>query len=137
MIEVGRVVMKTAGRDAGKRAIIIDILDDKFVLLDGETRRRKCNVLHIEPLKEVVEIKKNATREEVKKVFKDLGIELVDTKPKEKKERPKKVRKKKVIKEEGKDVKKKGATKEKKKEVKKENNNKKVNPAEKKTEEKK
>ena len=57
MIEIGRLCIKTAGRDAGLKCIIVDILDDKFVLIDGETRRRKCNILHLEPLKDVVKIK--------------------------------------------------------------------------------
>ena len=94
-IEIGRMVMKTAGRDAGKKAVIVDILDDNYVLIDGETRRRKCNVLHLEPLKEVIKIKKGASHEEIKAEFKKLKLEVRETKPKEKKERPKKTRKKK------------------------------------------
>lgn len=93
MIEIGRIVVKTAGRDAGKKAVIIDILDGKFVLIDGETRRRKCNVLHIEPLNQVVKIEKNAGHEEVSKVLKELGIEARVTKPKPKTQKPKAKRK--------------------------------------------
>jgi large subunit ribosomal protein L14e len=63
MIEIGRLCVKTAGRDAGLKCIIVDILDDKFVLIDGETRRRKCNILHLEPLKDVIKIKKNASHD--------------------------------------------------------------------------
>ena len=48
-IEIGRICVKTAGRDASKKCVIIDLLDDKYVLIDGETRRRKCNIIHIEP----------------------------------------------------------------------------------------
>lgn len=87
-IEIGRIVVKTAGRDAGKKAAIIDILDDKFVLIDGETRRRKCNVLHIEPLNQKIEIKNNASHEEVAKALKELGIEARITKPKQKVQKP-------------------------------------------------
>jgi len=43
----GRICVKTAGRDAGLKCVIVDVLDDKFVLIDGETRRRKCNILHL------------------------------------------------------------------------------------------
>ena len=56
MIEIGRVIVKLAGRDAGKKGLIIDILDNKFVMIDGETRRRKCNILHLEPLNQVVKV---------------------------------------------------------------------------------
>lgn len=93
MIEVGRLVTKIAGRDAGCRAVIIDILDDKFVLIDGETRRRKCNILHIEPLNQVIKIEKNASHEEVAKAMKEIGIEARQTKPKLKTEKPVKKRK--------------------------------------------
>ncbi|MCK4860057.1 MAG: 50S ribosomal protein L14e, partial [Candidatus Omnitrophica bacterium] len=82
MIEIGRMVVKTAGRDADKKAVIIDILDGKFVLIDGETRRRKCNITHLEPLKEVIKVEKNASHEDVSKALKELGIKTRETKPK-------------------------------------------------------
>ena len=93
MIEIGRLCVKIAGRDAGKKAVIVDILDDKFVLIDGETRRRKCNVLHIEPLDQVVKINKNASHEDVSKSLKELGIESRESKPKQKTQKPKAKRK--------------------------------------------
>lgn len=97
MYEIGRLTIKTAGRDAGKRAVVINILDNNYVMIDGETRRRKCNISHLEPLDKVIKINKNASHEDVKKEFKRLGLKVRDTKPKEKKERPKKVRKKKIV----------------------------------------
>ena len=93
MIEIGRLCVKLAGRDAGLKCAVVDILDDKFVLIDGETRRRKCNILHIEPLKDVLKIKKKASHEEVKKEFEKLGLKIWETKPKQKTERPRKKRK--------------------------------------------
>jgi len=114
MIEIGRLCLKTAGRDAGCKCIIVDILDAHYVLIDGETRRRKCNILHLEPLKEVIKIKKGVSHEDVKAEFKKLGLEVRKKKPKEKKERPKKIRKKKVKVTEGKAKGKKAEKKEKK-----------------------
>ena len=93
MIEIGRLVVKIAGRDAGKKGIIVDILDDKFVLVDGETRRRKVNVLHIEPLNQVVNISKNASHDQVSKAIDELGLNPRETKPKQKTQKPKKKRK--------------------------------------------
>ena len=93
MIEVGRVCVKLAGRDAGKKGVVVDILDDKFVLIDGETRRRKCNVLHLEPLEQVVNIKKNAAHEEVSNAIKEIGLEPRVSKPKQKAQRPRTKRK--------------------------------------------
>ena len=93
MIEIGRLCVKIAGRDAGKKCVIIDILNDKYVLIDGETRRRKCNVLHIESLNQVIKIGKNASHEDVSNALKELGIEARQTKPKPKTKKPTKKRK--------------------------------------------
>lgn len=83
VIELGRLCLKTAGRDASKKCLVIDIVDKNFVMIDGETRRKRCNILHLEPLSQKLEVKKGASHEEVKEVFKNLGIELKDKKPKE------------------------------------------------------
>ena len=93
MIEVGRLILKIAGRDGNKKGLIVDVIDDNYVLIDGQVRRRKCNIKHIEPLDKVLKLSKNASHEEVKSVLKEISIEVVDTKPKEKKEKPKKIRK--------------------------------------------
>ncbi|MBI2656002.1 50S ribosomal protein L14e [Candidatus Woesearchaeota archaeon] len=93
MIDIGRIVIKIAGRDAGKKAVIIDVLDNNYVLLDGETRRRKCNILHVEPLEQKIDIKKNAPHDEVSKALKELGIGTRETKPKPKTQKPKAKRK--------------------------------------------
>lgn len=96
LFEIGSLAVKIAGRDAGKTCVIIDKLDELFVLIDGQTRRRKCNIKHLEPLAQTLKIKKNASHEEIKAEFKKLGLEVLDTKPKEKKERPRKKRKEKL-----------------------------------------
>jgi large subunit ribosomal protein L14e len=93
MFEIGRVCVKLAGRDSNKKCIVIDVIDDKTVLIDGETRRRKCNIKHLEPLEQTVKVSKNASATEVAKVFKEMGIEIKETKQKEKTVRPKKIRK--------------------------------------------
>lgn len=96
MYQIGRVCLKIAGRDAGKKCVIIDVINTHYVMIDGETRRRKCNVKHLEPLGTVLKVTKNAPRTEVVRLFKTLNIELKETKPKKKTERPKKLRKKKI-----------------------------------------
>ncbi len=55
---LGQVVRIKRGRDAGKIAIIIKIVDDKYVMLaDGEKRKYDCpkkkNVNHIELLEDI------------------------------------------------------------------------------------
>ena len=95
MIETGRICIKTAGRDAGRKCIIVDIIDDNYVLIDGDVRRKKCNIKHLEPLKKTIKIKKGASHDAVVSEFKKIGIEIKERKSKPKTERPKKQRKKK------------------------------------------
>jgi len=93
MFEVGRLCVKIAGRDAGKKCVIIDVLESNHVLIDGETRRRKCNVVHLEPLDETIDISKKASHESVIAEFKKLKLNTRETKPKQKTERPRRKRK--------------------------------------------
>jgi len=90
MFEIGRLCIKVVGRDAGKKCIIVDIVDKNTVVVDGETRRKKCNIKHIDPFNKVLKIKKNATHQEVVDVLKKEGIESRVTKPKKASAKPKK-----------------------------------------------
>ena len=56
IFEVGRVCIKVAGRDAGNKCVVIEVIDNNYVMIDGMTRRRKCNIVHLEPLKEIIKI---------------------------------------------------------------------------------
>jgi len=93
MMEVGRLCVKIAGRDAGMKCVVVDNIDDNYVMIDGQTRRRKCNVRHLEPLDTVLKIKKGASATEVKAEFKKLKLEVRETKPKSAAPRPTKIRK--------------------------------------------
>ena len=95
MMEIGRVCVKTAGRDSRHKCAIVDIIDNNFVLIDGDVRRKRCNIKHLEPLDKVIKIKKGASHDVVVSEFKKLGIEIKSKKSKEKTERPRKIRKKK------------------------------------------
>ena len=76
MFEIGRLCLKIAGRDAGLKCIIIDKLNDSYVLIDGQTRRRKCNIKHLEPLDNVLKIKKGLVHDDVVKELRKEGIEI-------------------------------------------------------------
>ena len=95
MIEVGRICVKIAGRDAGKKCVVVDILDKGYALIDGQTRRRKCNILHLEPLDITVKLDKNANHESVVSALKAIKLDVTETKKKETSDRPRKVRKEK------------------------------------------
>lgn len=92
MIEVGRLCVKTSGRDSMKKCVVVDQLDKGRVLIDGETRRRPCNPAHLEPLSQVLNISKGASHADVKAAMKELGIEMKDTKPKKTGPRPTQLR---------------------------------------------
>ncbi len=76
MIEIGRVCVKIAGRDAGKHCVVVEILQKNLVLVDGGTRRRKCNIAHLEPLDKKIDVKKGASHEEVISALKKAGIKI-------------------------------------------------------------
>jgi|SRR3989344_7919193 len=96
MVEIGQLVMKIAGRDSGEIAVIVDQLDHNYVLIDGNTRRKKCNIKHLEFIDKKIDIKKNATSESIKKELEKFGIKIKKTgKKRESKPRPRKQRKQK------------------------------------------
>lgn len=71
---VGRVCVKIAGRDAGQYCVVVDVLEGNMVLVDGATRRRKCNVAHLEPIATEVSVKKGASTNDVIKALNDAGF---------------------------------------------------------------
>lgn len=105
MLDVGRLCIKIAGKDAGKMVVVVDKVDATFVLIDGPIKRKRCNINHLEPLGQELKIKKGASRVEIVKEFKKLGVDIKDTKRKEKKsEKPTRKREEKVKKEKVKKV---------------------------------
>ncbi|HSQ02168.1 MULTISPECIES: 50S ribosomal protein L14e [Methanobacterium] len=57
-IEVGRICVKIAGREAGEKCVIVEVIDDKFVEVVGTAmKNRKCNIKHLEPVDQTIEIK--------------------------------------------------------------------------------
>ncbi len=84
-LSIGRLVVKTAGRDAGKIGVIVNINDNKTILIDGQVRRRECNINHVETLDKEIKIKGSATHDTVVKEFKAMGIAIKERKIGEKK----------------------------------------------------
>lgn len=79
-IEIGRICVKLRGREAGRKCVIVDIIDENFVVVTGPKtlsgiKRRRVNVNHIEPTDKKVSIKSGATDEEVLQALKDSGLE--------------------------------------------------------------
>jgi len=66
------------GREAGKKCVIVDVMDKSFMLITGPkkvtgVRRRRANVNHVEPLQEKIEIKRGASDDEVAEALKASG----------------------------------------------------------------
>lgn len=85
MMEIGRLCVKTAGRDSKRKCVIIDVIDDNYVFIDGDVRRKKCNRAHLEPLSQVLDLNKMAPHESVVKAFSDLGLSVWSSKKKDNK----------------------------------------------------
>jgi len=78
-IEIGRICVKVAGREAGRKCVIVDIIDENFVLVTGPkqltgVKRRRSNIKHLEPTDKVVKIRRGASDEEVIKALEEAGL---------------------------------------------------------------
>jgi len=67
------------GREAGRKCVIVDIIDDRFVLVTGPkdisgVKRRRANVKHLEPTPYRIKIRRGASDEEVKKALEEAGL---------------------------------------------------------------
>jgi large subunit ribosomal protein L14e len=101
MLSIGRICVKTNGKDAGKLCCVVDLIDKTFVLIDGNVKRKRCNIAHLEPLPVLIKIKKG---EDTANVIKSMNAANIKAqakkvkikKPKEEKteEKPKKETKK-------------------------------------------
>ena len=77
-MEVGRICVKQAGREDGKKCVVIDVMDKSFVLVTGPkkvtgVKRRRANINHIMPLEEKIEVKRGASDEEVTQALDAAG----------------------------------------------------------------
>ena len=77
--EIGRICVKVAGREASRKCVIVDIIDDNFVLVTGPkgvsgVKRRRANVKHLEPTPFKIDIKKGASDEEVVKALEEAKL---------------------------------------------------------------
>ncbi|MCE4625879.1 MAG: 50S ribosomal protein L14e [Desulfurococcales archaeon] len=78
-IEVGRICVKLYGREAGRKCVIVDIIDENFVLITGPkqltgVRRRRANIDHIEVLDKKLDIPKGASDEQVLEAITSAGL---------------------------------------------------------------
>lgn len=78
-LDVGRVCMKVAGREGGQICTVVKPVDKNFVIVTGPklvtgVKRRRCNVEHLEPTEIKLDIKEDATDEEVMEAYKKANV---------------------------------------------------------------
>jgi large subunit ribosomal protein L14e len=72
IMDIGRVCVKTAGREAGRKVAVVDV-EKEFVVIEGvNVRRRRCSTAHLFPTKEKIGIKKGAKHEEIVRLLKHV-----------------------------------------------------------------
>ncbi len=79
LYELGRVCVKTVGREAGSHCVVVEVKDESYVVVTGPknlsgVRRRSCNKRHLEPLETVIPIAADADDEAVKKAIEEAGL---------------------------------------------------------------
>jgi large subunit ribosomal protein L14e len=77
-MEIGRICIKTLGREAGKKCVLVDLVDKNFVLITGPKtvtgiKRRRANINHLEITQETIDINRGASDEEVTEALKKAG----------------------------------------------------------------
>ncbi len=70
-MKIGQVCIKTKGREAGRKVVILSDVKEGKVLIDGlKVKRKNCNVLHLFPTNQKLKISKDAKHEEIEKLLK-------------------------------------------------------------------
>ena len=74
-IEVGRICVKLTGREAGRKCVIVDVMDKTYILITGPKtvtgiKRRRANINHVEPLQDKITITRGASDEEIAEALK-------------------------------------------------------------------
>jgi len=80
LIDIGRIVVITQGRRAGKKAVVVDIVDENFVIVTGPkelngVKRRRMNINHIIPINMKLDIDRGAEDAAVMEKIKERGLE--------------------------------------------------------------
>jgi large subunit ribosomal protein L14e len=78
-MEIGTICMKIAGREAGLYCVIVDKVDDSFVVITGpktitRVKKRKCNINHLEPTSEKFDIKQEEDDSKIEELWKKSDL---------------------------------------------------------------
>ncbi len=95
ILEAGRICLKTAGREAGKYCVVVEHVNDAFVLVTGPksvtgVKRRKCNIFHLQPTPEKFNIEPKSDDSKIEQMWmssdlvKKLGVTVPEKRTKKK-----------------------------------------------------
>jgi len=78
-MEIGQVCVKTVGKERGKYCVVVKKVDKNFVIVSGPkaltgVKRRRANVIHLQPLQYKLEIKEDTSDEELLEAWKKSGL---------------------------------------------------------------
>ena len=78
ILDVGRICVKKLGREAGRKCVVVDIIDKSFVLVTGPqalsgVKRRRANVNHLEPIAAKLKVTRQASDEDIIKAVEAEG----------------------------------------------------------------
>lgn len=75
VMDVGRICVKIAGREAGRQCVVVEVLDQNFVMIAGpKVKRRRCNITHLEPTDKRIDIPPGADDETIKRAMETAGV---------------------------------------------------------------
>lgn len=74
IIEPGRVCIKTKGRTAGKKVVVVGVEKEFAEIIGARMKKKKCNVRHLFVTEHKISIPKNATQEQVQKMLEGVKI---------------------------------------------------------------
>jgi large subunit ribosomal protein L14e len=77
-IEVGRICVKNAGRLAGRKCVIVDIIDENFVLVTGPkdvtgVKRKRANIRHLVPTPEKIDVPRGPATKRSRRLSRKLA----------------------------------------------------------------
>ena len=81
-LHIGQVCEKLSGKERGNICVVVRIEENNSVLIDGNVKRRKCNMHHLKPLSKTLKIKDGENTEKIKELMEKEGFEVAGKKVK-------------------------------------------------------
>ncbi len=72
-LNVGTVCVKTAGRTAGQKVVVLEFDKEKHaaVIMGENVKKKKCSLRHLLPLNKTIKVSKNISQKELAELLKE------------------------------------------------------------------